>query len=868
MLAIACGPTKDNFFNRRYQNLLARDNAYFNARLKLADAVKTLAAANVDDHTRVIDVYPYGTEKDGKTLLPAMDEVYKKCSNVIQKRPISKWIDDCYMVIGQSHFFKRDYFAALETFQFVGSKYKIKNPVISKEAEIWIVKCYLYLDKLGEAEAVMSGLLAEKNTPKELLGFLHATAAAVYIKQEKYTTALEQMKLAVPLTKGREKKIRYNYILGQLYERAGKSTLAIFHYKRVIKRTPPYEFEFNSKLSIARLYNPKDKNASKQVRRYFKRLLNDDKNIDYFDQVYYELGNIEYREKNIPPAVKDYTYSILFSKTNVKQKSLSYYALAKLYFAQPEYTLAQAYYDSLGNVMPPDFPDSKKINAMRLVLGELIKNLTIIQTEDSLQLLAKLSPEELEKKVKQWQEAEKQQAAQAEKAKKEREKQGILTPPPPANNLAASGGIGSWYFYNPVSMNQGKTDFARKWGERKLEDYWRLSAKEKELELAGNSSDSDTTQSDSDSSSSNKEEVKKEVDPLEKLSADKKKLYDNLPVGSKALKASNEKIAEAMYNLGIIYKEKLNDDKEAIKVFELLLKRFPGSTYEPEVYYRLYKIHKETGNKKETEKYKNLLLEKYPASDYALLITDKYNAKRDNAADKQLKDYYEVTYNFYKEHNCAEVTKRIAESDRLFPGSVLKPKFDYLGVLCVARDIPVDSFKISLNGIISTYPGHDVAKNAKELLEIMTAINQRRIQDSIKALAPKDTLQNKNSKSFEFSGAEEKHFYAVVLPIKSVPIGDLKVKVADYNTEFHELERLQISALILDDRNQIFVVKEFPNDKKAMSYLKEFEETNKIFQIMGVTEYKHFIISSANFVKLLRTKNLEEYLDSYQQKFK
>ena len=95
LLALGCGPTRDNFFNRRYQNLLARDNAYFNARLKLADAVKTLAAANVDDHTRVIDVYPYGTEKDGKTLLPAMDEVYKKCSNVIQKRPISKWIDDC-----------------------------------------------------------------------------------------------------------------------------------------------------------------------------------------------------------------------------------------------------------------------------------------------------------------------------------------------------------------------------------------------------------------------------------------------------------------------------------------------------------------------------------------------------------------------------------------------------------------------------------------------------------------------------------------------------------------------------------------------------------------------------------------------------
>lgn len=865
LLLNACGPNKDNFFNRRYQNLLARDNAYFNARLKLAEALKTLAASHADDHTRVIDVYPYGAEKDGKALLPVMDEIYKKCSNVIQKRPISKWIDDCYFLIGKSHFFKRDYFAALETFQYVAGKYKIKNPVIAKESEIWIVKCYLYLGKLGEAEAVMSGLLAEKNTPKELVSFLHATAAAVYIRQEKYTSALESMKIAVPLTKGREKKIRYNYILAQLYERAGKNNMAIFHYKQVIKRTPTYEFEFNSKLSIARLYNPKDKNASKQVRRYFKRLLNDDKNIDYFDQVYYELGNIEYREKNIPPAVKDYTYSILFSKTNVKQKSLSYYALAKLYFAQPDYTLAQAYYDSLGNVMPPDFPDSKKINAMRLVLGELIKNLTVIQTEDSLQQLAKLSPEELEKKIKQWQETEKVKKAQAEKLKKDREKQGIVTPPP-GNTLANAGGIGAWYFYNPVSANQGKTDFVRKWGERKLEDYWRISEKEKELAMAGDGNPNDSTQTDS--SKTAKEEIKKEVDPLEKLSADKKKLYDDLPVSAKALKASNDKIIEAMYNLGIVYKEKLNDDKEAIKAFEQLLNRFPGNTYEPEVYYRLYKIHKDSGNKKEADKYKSLLLDKYPASDFALLVSDKYNAKRDNAADKQLNDFYEETFNLYKQHNCTEVNKRIAESDRLFPGSILKPKFDYLGILCSAREIPVDSFKTSLNGIITTYPGHDVAKNAKELLDAMKAIEQRRIQDSIRAATPKDTLPKKDSRSFEFSGTDEKHFYALVLPVKSVPIGDLKVKVADYNAEFHELEKLQISALILDETNQIFVVKEFPNDKKAMAYLKEFEETNKILELMGVTQYKHFIISSANFVKLLRTKNLQEYLDNYQQRFK
>ena len=36
----------------------------------------------------------------------------------------------------------------------------------------------------------------------------------------------------------------------------------------------------------------------------------------------------------------------------------------------------------------------------------------------------------------------------------------------------ASGGA-SFYFYNPQTVAQGKTQFQRKWGRRPLEDHWR-----------------------------------------------------------------------------------------------------------------------------------------------------------------------------------------------------------------------------------------------------------------------------------------------------------------------------------------------------------------------------------------------------------
>ena len=34
-------------------------------------------------------------------------------------------------------------------------------------------------------------------------------------------------------------------------------------------------------------------------------------------------------------------------------------------------------------------------------------------------------------------------------------------------------GDDSWYFYNPQAVTQGKADFQRLWGRRKLEDNWR-----------------------------------------------------------------------------------------------------------------------------------------------------------------------------------------------------------------------------------------------------------------------------------------------------------------------------------------------------------------------------------------------------------
>ena len=96
--------------------MIARYNIYFNATQNLEKATTNLAKKHKDDFEEILPIYPYGTKKDGKSMRSTLDEVMKKASKVIQNKPKSKWADDAYFVIGQTHFFGGDHFAAIEVF--------------------------------------------------------------------------------------------------------------------------------------------------------------------------------------------------------------------------------------------------------------------------------------------------------------------------------------------------------------------------------------------------------------------------------------------------------------------------------------------------------------------------------------------------------------------------------------------------------------------------------------------------------------------------------------------------------------------------------------------------------------------------------
>ena len=111
-------------------------------------------------------------------------------------------------------------------------------------------------------------------------------------------------------------------------------------------------------------------------------------------------------------------------------------------------------------------------------------------------------------------------------------------------------GAGDWYFYNPAIVKSGQRDFRKKWGSRKLEDNWRRTNKSSALFA------------EETSTNNNAGEVTEGVENEAGATSDPKSpefYLKQIPMTAVAIKKSNSEIADALFSMGMIYKDKVED---------------------------------------------------------------------------------------------------------------------------------------------------------------------------------------------------------------------------------------------------------------------------------------------------------------------
>jgi len=835
-LVSSCSNKKNTFASRAYHNLTSRFNGFFYSKASFAEGVEIIEKTHLDRYDRVLPVFKYGDPNTAKSIYPQMDKTFKKSSAVIERHSILiknieyvKWIDENYLLIGKSHFYKRDYFAALEVFDYVSKQYK-KQPT-RFEARLWMARIYNELGIFDKAQSVIDLIKDDKKFPKEYQGELDAIEGDFYIKQELYSQAIPFITKAIAQNNKKRFKARLTYILAQLHQKTGEPSKSARLYSKVIKMNPEYEMAFNAKINLATSTEITAKN-SKEVKKLLNKMLKDDKNIEYFDQIYYALAEVNLKTRDTISAVNALVQSTKVSSINSDQKGRSFLKLGDIYFDRPNYRLAQAYYDSSVTFLNKDYPGYDLIVAKKKNLTNLVNNLNVISYEDSLQRIARMSETERDAYI----ESIIAKAVEEENKKKEQDEAVLANPQLNQNQTNQSlGGAGSgstWYFYNPSTLSFGYTEFLKKWGNRKLEDNWRRSNKQSFTQV--------NLEEDEDSVALAQKGVVKSM-----VNKDKNFYKKSLPLTVEQLKKSEDRIIEAYYNAGLIYKEQLQNNIKSVENYEELLKRYPENKYKLPVYYQLYRLYTAINNSNKAEYYKNILLTKHAETEYAKIIQNPEYVKQTMASKNKIEDFYEETYDLYLRERYQEVITKAENAQSQFPKNFLMPKFDMLKALSIGKTRSKPEFQAALQGVIAKYPADPVKIQAELILQAMT--NQ--------ASGLTDTVKTEE-KIFEYNPDDE-HFVAIFFPVTH-DANSLKIKISDFNAGFFSTLPLEIANIIFNDNQSIITIKGFDSKNKAMDYYNAIKDDQTVFG-SGPVKRTIVAITQSNFNKLFEKKNLDVY---------
>ena len=849
----------------------ARYNGYFYSRENINETIKKVEKANKNDFTRILPLFIYPDNQSAKTYYSDFEKTIKKSSTVIQRHAIinpktkeeipnaCKWIDENYMLIGQSHFYKRDYFSALEMFEYVSKKYP--NPEAKYGAMLWLIRTYNELGSFSKSEPIVDEIRGAKDLPKDgnFQRDFAAVSADYYIKREDYSAAIPQLTRAISYTKNKTTRARYIYVLAQLYEKQNQNVLASEAYRLVPKLHPSYDMEFSAQIKLATLYTVQS-GDSRAIKKQLLRMLKDFKNVEFRDQIYYALAEITDKENDSPQAISYLDKSIRESVSNKTQKALSYLKRADIYFGSTNYKAAEANYDSAIAILPKDYPNYILIEGKKKSLTALVQNINIIAVEDSLQRLA-LMPETnrnaaIDNIIANIEEEEK---------RKEEEKKELLNNPAPvAQNQVPTtspqnGSTGAWYFYNPSTVGFGVGEFTKKWGTRKLEDNWRRS--EKEQVLTSTANNEETAPVDS---AEIKETALAEKD-LQKNKKDRTFYLKKLPLTTEALAKSNVKIVDAFYNMGSIYKEQLLNNIKCIETFEELLKRYPDNKYKLPCYYQLYRTNLAMNNITKSDYYKNILLKDFPDSEYAKIIKSPSYAKDAMASRSKVERFYTETYQLYIEGKYSAALANCQTADSTYAKNYLMPQFDFLKALCIGRTQDIIAFEKALTHVVITYPKEPIKDKAEEILEL---IRKQKLAVPMPKDTTKTTTDTTQAKA-KFIFKEDGDYYWLITIVNGKgDINKFKTKLSDLNEESFSTSELTISTIFLDFTNQLVSVKNFNGKAKAMNYYNFFKDNKEAFTDLEPGTYQSFIISAENYNIFYKDKNINEYLQFFAQNFK
>ncbi|MCL3853203.1 tetratricopeptide repeat protein [Parabacteroides sp. GYB001] len=908
LLLWSCSTKKNTKSSRFYHAFTSRYNIYFNGKTSFDESLLGMQTGYKESYSEMIHMYPISAQpKDKKETGGPFDRAIEKGNKAIKlhsikAKPAKKpgWRNDpkqrafqeqeeynpflkkCWLLIGQGQFYNADFLQASATFSYIARHYSQDEEMVA-EARLWQARCYSEMEWFYEAEDIL-GKLNTNGIPKKNLKQYASVYADYLVKNKQFDDAIPYFKSAIKSEKNKRQRTRMKYLLGQIYAAQDQDGMAYKMFNEVARANPPYELEFAARIRQTEVFTG---NNYQKVVKMLTRMAKSDKNKDYLDQVYYALGNIYLNREDTVNAIRNYELGIEKSTQNGLEKAICQIKLGDIYFTMRDYVKAQPCFSGALSGIQKEYKDFKRVSKLSAVLDELVVHVEAVHLQDSLQTLAKMpEPERLaviDKIIEQVKKEEEEAKALAEKeaylADQAAKGTGIDRPGTETGGIVlptTSGGT-SFYFYNPSTVSQGKAQFQRKWGRRALEDNWRRRKKEMST---FNDGPLEEDMAETDSGAVGADGLPLQTDSLEAglpgVAADDPKSREyylqQLPFTEEEVAASNIIIEDGLYNMAMIYKDKLEDLPLSIEAFEELERRFPDNSHRLESYYQVYLMALRTGNTALAAEYKTKMTNSFPDADYTIAIADpnyEYNIRMMDSVQDSI---YQQTYSSYLASDTSAVRKNYRDVTAKYPLATLIPKFMFLDALTYVQAGDAEGFKAALKALVEKYPTADVTELAGEMLKGILR-GRTLMQGSVTGMAwnlrfglGEDGSLSAADSARTFT-AEPNTSYRMILmyPNGSVDKNQLLFAVAAYNFAN-------------------FMVKEFDltfEEAGPMSMLNisGFNGINEILQyykmIYGKDGYAQALdknvailpISDDNYETLMRGKTLEEYINFFEENY-
>ncbi len=688
-----------------FHNFSANYNAYYIARANLDSAELGIAQAYKENPNLLLPILIPIDSVAARPFKKNLDEVVKNASIIAEKHQNSKWLDNSYTLLGKARFYLGQWEDGIEALRYVLAKSDDEND--KNEALTFLMRGYVEKKEYNNALSVAEYLRQQPLSPGATIDF-YLTKAYLHQKTEEYLTAVAILEETLPLLGRSPLKARVHYIAGQLYDLLDKPQAANQHYARVAKNKPHYDLSFFAKMNS--LQNRILLNPSAGIEDVgFQKMLKDRKNADLKDKIYFTMGKLAEQKGDYPQALEYFGKAARATGLNTAQVPYTYLEMARIYTDRlMQFEPAKAYFDSAMALMPPKDPSYLQLTERKKFLDQFVAHMTVIRTEDSLQVLAALSSAELNDRVDMiiadQQKArkaafEKEQAAIA-KAKKDDAS---------AASVPASGP--RWQLYDPSQISLGKSEFSRKWGNRKLEDNWRRTNKSGGLPDAPDLAAADSLKQDSASAAAGAEfrEILKGSDEWLAIHAS---LIRNVPLTDSAMVASHSRKEDALYNLGKMYWTNLKEPKNAVTTFTRLLKEYPETEFRQEAYYIIYLALPDDDPSRES--WKNRLTAEFPNSTYVRLLNTSASGTPDSPAEK----VYEKIYSLYTSGRSEEALRELDNTIAIYRDHEMIDRFALLRLFIVGKSEGVKAYKDAILDFMRLYPESKYIPRTKEMLAV------------------------------------------------------------------------------------------------------------------------------------------------------